>query len=333
MNSLHSRSAGSSEMGDLDGYSLPGDYGYGVQAQFSPSNEEFGFDPPQVVYAKPEAFSSPTATDTLQLSGWSGFEGIESKDALANNYHAASENLETSRIIKSNLLNSSTAVSRFGQVTPPRSNSATSEDPKSEPLSPKVTTTERRKRSSKTSIKEETEPVPMATTGRKRKTTRKTPSVKDEQDDKRRQSLEKNRLAAAKCRINKKEKTEQLQRNSHDKAVHNAFLKEQVMRMKEEVQQMNALLLAHANCDGCKSPEEIQKHLSNLGNEFFSQHMSSMNYEYPHMTIDDLSQMAHDSAQSDYFTPSHSGSGMLNPPLPDFDRTAEFEVHTPMQTD
>ena len=58
-------------------------------------------------------------------------------------------------------------------------------------------------------------------------------------DSKRKASLEMNRPAAAKRRINKKEKTEMLQRDSHDKAVHNAFPKDQVMRMQEEIQQIN----------------------------------------------------------------------------------------------
>jgi hypothetical protein len=63
----------------------------------------------------------------------------------------------------------------------------------------------------------------------------------------------------------KPQKTEQLQRDSHDKAVQNSYLKDQVMRMKDEVQRMNAILLAHANCEGCRSSEGLQAHLSQLG--------------------------------------------------------------------
>jgi len=152
---------------------------------------------------------------------------------------------------------------------------------------------------------------------------------------KRKASLEKNRLAAAKCRINKKEKTEQLQRDSHDKAVHNAFLKDQIMHMKEEIQQMNAMLLAHANCKGCKSPDEIQSHLSQLSNEFLAGQMSSLgggNYgDYSQMAMDGVPPISQAPMMSEsYF--DHDPA-LLNPPLPDFDRTADFEVHTPMQTD
>jgi len=50
---------------------------------------------------------------------------------------------------------------------------------------------------------------------------------------------------------------DQLQLDSHDKAVQNVYLKDQVLRTKVEIRQVNALSLAHANCGGCKSPEEI----------------------------------------------------------------------------
>ena len=43
--------------------------------------------------------------------------------------------------------------------------------------------------------------------------------VDNVEDEKRKTSLEKNRLAAAKCRVNKKEGIEALQRDSHDKAI------------------------------------------------------------------------------------------------------------------
>jgi len=150
------------------------------------------------------------------------------------------------------------------------------------------------------------------------------------EDDRRKQSLEKNRVAAAKCRVNKKEKTERLQRDSHDKAVENAYLKDQVMRMKEEVQQMNAILVAHANCDGCRSPDEIQAHLNELGNEFFNQHLALAGHnfgEFPQMNFAGLAAMP-----DTYFSGAAVGS-TLHPPLPEFNRSAEFDVHTPLPTD
>lgn len=302
-----------------------------MQHHYGSHNEDFGFDPPQqLVYPKNEPYSPPVLTDPLHLSGWSGYEDSKSQSPTSQ----TPQTIELGNMLNDTLPQTNTAISRFGQVTPPRSNSASSEDSSKDisAAAAKMSASERRKRSTKAGVKEEPEQIAAAATGRKRKNNRKNSTAKEEQDDKRKQSLEKNRLAAAKCRINKKEKTEQLQRNSHEKAVHNAFLKEQVMRMKEEVQQMNALLLSHANCEGCKSPEEIQKHLSNLGNEFFAQHMSSLNYDYPQVTLGEMSRID-PAMQNEYFGHSGAGQQMLNPPLPEFDRTAEFECHTPMHTD
>jgi hypothetical protein len=137
-------------------------------------------------------------------------------------------------------------------------------------------------------------------------------------------------VAAAKCRVNKKEKTERLQRDSHDKAVENAYLKNQVMHLKEEIQQMNAILVAHANCDGCKSPEEIQAHLNELGNDFFNQQLALAGHnfgDFPQMNFAGLS------AMPDTYFSGAAGGSMLHPPLPEFNRSAEFDVHTPLPTD
>lgn len=308
---------------DLDGFSVAGDnsFPHMQPSMYTDHSGDFGFDPP----TKHNAFSikmEQTYSPPEPNSPFGDFNFDPAKGELdtVSTIHA----LELDRMM--HIPNTTTAVARFGQVTPPRSNSESSLDKVTEPKSAK------QKRSTKTSTKEE--PSKTTPTGRKRRNTRKnsvaTNASNPEEDEKRKQSLEKNRLAAAKCRVNKKEKTEQLQRDSHDKAVQNAFLKEQVMRMKEEVQQMNALLLAHANCDGCRSPEDIQKHLNDLGNEFFTQHMSSMGHDFPSFAniAVDMPEMEHEH----YFSPTTDPS-LLNPPLPDFDREPEFDVSTPMHTD
>lgn len=307
---------------DLDGFSVAGDsYPHMQSGMFTDHGGDFGFDPPSKHSMFPvkmeQTYSPPEPNSPFDDFNFDPVKGeLDSISPVRA--------VELDRMM--HIPNNTTAVSRFGQVTPPRSNSESSV----EKLHEQKPT--RQRRSTKTSTKEE--PAKPAASGRKRRNTRKnsitTVGTNPEEDEKRKQSLEKNRLAAAKCRINKKEKTEQLQRDSHDKAVHNAFLKEQVMRMKEEVQQMNALLLAHANCDGCKSPDDIQKHLNNLGNEFFAQHMSGMAHEFPSfgsMPVD-MSDMEHEH----YFSPDTDPS-LLNPPLPEFDREPEFDVSTPMHTD
>lgn len=332
-------SSAAASVTDLDGYTLRDTL---FNSYGPPDDDEFGFDPPEQkpTYPKIDQLYSPPEPNDLSLGGWPGFEREEDLKQPQQTY-------EIDKLITQNLPNAMNSISRYGQVTPPRTNStdsmATTNDSKS--ASPKSSVApERRKRTSKAQAKEP-EPPSQSSSGRKRKTTRKAAAnaeqVSGPDDSKRKASLEKNRLAAAKCRVNKKEKTEQLQRDSHDKAVHNAFLKDQIMHMKEEIQQMNAVLLAHANCKGCKSPNEIQKHLSHLGHDFIANQLSSsMNQpsygEYPHMSLDEMAPISQAPMMADsYFGTlgSEHDPAMLNPPLPDFDRSADFEVHTPMQTD
>ncbi len=335
MGSLSGASSAVDSINDLDGYTLT-DYNFPASTSFGTLQEdEFGFDPPQLKsssLSNYQVYSPPG--DDLSLPEWPGFERDEDLKTSTEG-RLDLDAYEIDKYINASVPNANTAVARFGQMTPPRSNSAASTDSKSEDKpSPKSCPPERRKRS-KTQAKEaETTATSTATTaapGRKRKSSKKSLSAASDKDDrveeqKRKQSLEKNRLAAAKCRINKKEKTEQLQRDSHDKAVQNAYLKDQVMRMKDEIQQMNALILAHANCEGCKFPQEIQAHLNNLGNDFFSQQMGLAAPNFTDYTPMDFSAVP---AVDNFFTstsPNH-------PPLPEFNRPAEFEVHTPMQAD
>jgi hypothetical protein len=332
--SLSGTSSAVDSISDLDGYTIT-DYNFPASNNFGTLQEDdFGFDPPQLKPSSQSNYQVYSPPDDLSMPEWPGFEHDEDLKQ-SNEGRLDLDAYEIDKYINASLPDVNTAVARFGQMTPPRSNSTASTDSKSEDkLSPKSGPPERRKRS-KTQTKEAettaTSTTTTATPGRKRKSSKKSLSTASDKDDrveeqKRKQSLEKNRLAAAKCRINKKEKTEQLQRDSHEKAIQNAYLKDQVMRMKDEIQQMNALILAHANCEGCKSPQGIQTHLNNLGNDFFTQQMSlaapSFN-DYPAM---DFSAVP---AVDNFFT----GASPNHPPLPEFNRPADFEVHTPMQTD
>ncbi|OCT44526.1 hypothetical protein CLCR_06072 [Cladophialophora carrionii] len=328
-------SSATPSISDLDGYSFR-DYHFPTASSYaSAQDDDFGFDPPSrptanhsdyTVYSPPNDYSSQ----------WPEFKREDELKPTTENL-VNLDIYEVDKFIASTLPNTKTAVSRFGQMTPPRSNSTASTISKDEKLSPKTLPTEPRKRGKPRTKAAETasaNPTKTTTAGRKRKSTRKA-STPDEQDgapddQKRKQSLEKNRLAAAKCRINKKEKTERLQRDSQTKAVENAYLKDQVMRLKDEIQQMNAILVAHANCDGCKSPEEIQAHVTALGNEFFNQQLAltGTNFaDYQQMNFSGLPTLP------DNFFSNSAADPMLHPPLPEFNRSAEFEVHTPLPTD
>lgn len=317
-------SSGIPSISDLDGYTLR-DYQFPPATSYPASNDDnFGFDPPSAKPTTMNMYQTYSPPNDLSMSGWPEFEREgDVKETVEPPMDL--DAFDVDNFITSTLSSTDTAVARFGQMTPPRSNSAVSSKSRDKAMSPKTATERRKSKAPSDSTEAPTKP------GRKRKSTRKASiasTISESLDgSKRKQSLEKNRLAAAKCRINKKEKTEQLQRDSHDKAVQNSYLKDQVMRMKDEVQQMNAILLAHANCEGCRSPEGLQAHLSQLGSDFFNQqHVDNgiPNYlEYPQM---DYSPLA---AVQDNFFPTNNRPQMVNPPLPEFTRGAEFEVHTP----
>lgn len=324
------QSSGIPSVSDLDGYTLRD---YQFPSNYGPTqDDDFGFDPPDMKATAMASYQPYSPPHDTAMSTWPEFNRDDVKESTEP--HVNLDSFEFDQYLNSSQNpTSDTALSRFGQITPPRSSSAVSSKDTDKTLSPKTTTNTGERRKNKAQRKDvNVQPKTASKPGRKRKSTRKA-SLASEQDDvqddsKRKQSLEKNRLAAAKCRVNKKEKTEILQRDSHEKAVENAYLKDQVMRMKDEIQQMNAILLAHANCDGCKSPEGLQAHLSQLGNDFF-QHQrvdlpppSYLNYSQ--LNFGEVPMM-----QDNYFTNASQGA-MLHPPLPDFDRSADFEVHTPL---
>lgn len=332
------RSSTVPSVADLDGYTFPApDYYPGSAASYlSPETDEFGFDPPKTGYPKIESSYSPTnANDAAALAGWPGFE----RDEDEKHPLQPKAGLRAVPLLTQGLGLNAGAVSRFGQVTPPRSNSSNSADAPGEESnsSPRPTSATRKK-----PVKEElsTAAAGPSKSSRKRKPYRKSDAKSDTNaspadEEKRRMSLEKNRLAAAKCRINKKEKTEVLQRDSHEKAVQNAFLKETVVRMKEEIQHINALLIAHASSEGCKRPEELHKHLSQVGQDYFSHHHMGMEGQ-AYSTYASLARQMQQAAGQNFPVipdPTHDPTLLNNPPLPEFNQSADFDVRTPQPGD
>lgn len=215
------------------------------------------------------------------------------------------------------------AVSWSGQVTPPRSSSTTSTDLVHTKL------IQHRRGVSKGDVTDAGHTA--ITVDRQRRNARKRSTVSldnFEENEKRKLSLEKNRAAAARCRVNKKERTEQLWQDSSDKVVHNAYLKDQVLRMKEQVHQMNVLLLAHVNGDGCKSPEDIQRHLSHLGHDFYPQQIASTTqFTYPAYP---QYESGH-AMQLNYLCPGGQPD-WLNLPFHGCNRESSFDTTIPMHT-
>jgi hypothetical protein len=351
-----SHSGASSRVGsvaDLDGYTFPPSDYYSTSSSsyyISSNHDEFGFDPPtsNSAYRTLESTYSPDSqSNPVLLPGWPGFETEEdSKRQLQIKFGIQQSSLPASQTLDrtqtTNLPNISTAISRFGQVTPPRSNSAGSVDMiEGEPdVLPKNATVARRKKS-KVHLSEFTPSPTNTKPSRRRKASRKaTLSISEPMDaaeaDKRKNSLEKNRVAAAKCRINKKEKTEQMQRDSHEKSVQNAILRDTVMRMKAEIEHMNTLLLAHSNCEGCRRPDEVHKHIRQTGNDYFSHRPGQQYNSYgampEHMHQSNQGHMM----QDDFFaraTMDHDPMMLSNPPLPEYNQPADFVLETPHPAD
>ncbi|KPI39078.1 uncharacterized protein AB675_4568 [Cyphellophora attinorum] len=323
--------ASTASVSDLDGYTLP------FNAYTPLESDEFGFDPPTDKSAYPkmdQAYSPPEPADS---SMWPEFQREDQQKQTHSSY-------EIDKLISQNLPNATNAISRFGQVTPPRTNSTDSVD-RIPDSSKESSFADKKKRMSRTQAKEQSAEAAGTSTGRKRKASRKAAATTTMSeplggpgDEKRRASLEKNRLAAAKCRVNKKEKTEQLQRDSHDMAIQNSFLKQQLLQISDELQQIRAHAIAHISSKGCKGPEEIQKRLQLSGNLLSGQMQpSGLNgaayAEYRSMDLDAMQGMAQQLIPDSYFPGPDAQGSMLNPPLPDFEGSAEFDAHTPMKID
>ncbi|KAJ1963368.1 hypothetical protein IWQ62_003240 [Dispira parvispora] len=80
-------------------------------------------------------------------------------------------------------------------------------------------------------------------------------------EEKRQRFLERNRIAASKCRQKKKQWIENLKQQSEEVTQRNKHLSYLVRQLKDEVQILKAQLLAHRNCDS----SDIQQYLKNNG--------------------------------------------------------------------
>ncbi|KAI8917782.1 hypothetical protein DFJ77DRAFT_457805 [Powellomyces hirtus] len=77
---------------------------------------------------------------------------------------------------------------------------------------------------------------------------RRTPPTEEEQDDKRKRFLERNRLAASKCRMKKKQWLQDLEVKSAEVGQTNRQLQAIISQLKEEVMVLKSQLLLHQNC-------------------------------------------------------------------------------------
>ena len=329
---------------DLDGYTFPQDYEQVPRLKReSDFDDGFGFDPSA---GNEKTFRSPVGMlENWSASGLSDVYNLNQKSMLAKQNQMQNNSLAQlqqaggmmpingmpQQMNAFNVPNLSTTLSQYGTVTPPRSNSADSTISKQE-HKPAMETKRRGRGKSqlKTPLTPPDSNINVTKTrkggGRKRNNTVST--IEDTpEDDKRKASLEKNRVAAAKCRINKKEKTEQLQRDSHTKAKANAELRGLLQTMESELQTLTAYLAAHASCPDCRDAEQLQHALQHIQEQQMSNQYSglsggSISVQSPGMSID---------GQSIYSQPGYFNSpAMTHPPLPEFDAGNDLDINSPM---
>ena len=80
-------------------------------------------------------------------------------------------------------------------------------------------------------------------------------------EDARQASLNKNKLAAAKCRVNKTIQTDKLRESAHSVLAANTRLRQEVMDKMEEIQALHTEVLCHVVDNGCRDPHELRHFL------------------------------------------------------------------------
>jgi hypothetical protein len=176
-------------------------------------------------------------------------------------------------------------------------------------------------------------PKQKKTGGRKRSTAAQL-HTSDPADAKRKASLEKNRVAAAKCRINKKEKTEQLQRDSHTKAQENSQLRGLVETMEAERNALAAYLDAHASCAECRHPRQLKEALQVFQHTEMRKHFAELAGEAATANTSPVLSVSDRSMASGLYDDSGLAStySTMNPPLPDFNLGGDYDMNSPLPT-
>jgi hypothetical protein len=304
-----------------------------VTAYGSANHDDFGFDPPQPKCGVHSSYSTYSPAADLPPFDWTKSDHGDSSN-FSIETEIKPDAYEIDKLSPSTLVGGYMAISRHGQMTPPRSNSpASSLFGPQEQLSPELLPVVRKRRK----VQRRKNPSPSAKItrsrfDRKQNSTRK--AVGEERahsvvNGKKKQSLEKNRLAAAKCRINKKERMEKLRRDSHDKAIENTYLKSQMMWLRHKIHMMKIALMAHTGCEGCKSPQDVQTHHIIIDNESATRQLAFADQDIDKISQVDFSRF---DELSGNFSHGANASQLNTPPLLDFVCPAEFEIHNPVQS-
>lgn len=113
-------------------------------------------------------------------------------------------------------------------------------------------------------------------------------------------SLEKNRVAASKCRMKRKEKSNQMLQESRTKAKENKELHGLVHAMETELRTLTAVLSAHSHSSSCKQPDEVKQALRLVRGADLSRHLPELSDASPTAGIPALSFSAKSPSDDSY---------------------------------
>ncbi|GAN00580.1 hypothetical protein MAM1_0001d00002 [Mucor ambiguus] len=105
----------------------------------------------------------------------------------------------------------------------------------------------------------------------------------DDAEDRRKKFLERNRVAAYKCRQKKKNWMQELEQKAEIQNNQNEELRNLVALLKEESMYLRNLLLTHGNCDCDSVQAYLRKQSAEITNNTMASRRSSMTSNYPTM--------------------------------------------------
>ena len=178
---------------------------------------------------------------------------------------------------------------QYGQITPPMSASSVSENtPEPVKRSARNSAYPRKSHHSQTNSRAASASTSLVsfsssfsatpTTRASQSTGRPTPKSKSattQQDDRKRKlSLEKNKIAAANCRMKRQKQEHLLKDQSRELVSKNTVLKQNVTEMTQQLQELQSMLQLHVLSTGCYKPADIQEALSEQSNGYSLSSMS-----------------------------------------------------------
>lgn len=238
---------------------------------FLQRQNSFGFSPG----------TSPAGNDIKNERGDSFFDAQNRSHPLGSSSFLATSDFRYNSPVKNSLYNTGTqpcvqqpirlhipstsSKQKHGQLTPPSETTPTKENPPSESpkeprRSPSMTRNgpaTKKRRSTQPPQVSDPPAQPTVTPRRRKKSSRKQQSSGStaDGDDKRSQFLERNRLAASKCRQKKKEWTSNLEQRARELQASRRSLSLLVSSLREELLYLKGEALKHTTCD-CNSVRE-----------------------------------------------------------------------------